>query len=102
MNTTSTTFIPSPGLIRRPSPSSRPSFAASIVDQGESAAADAPAETAHIEEEIAEIKRYEVSCDSATAATMCVCVCVAMTDSDPGLYHHRYAIKRTILESTKR
>lgn len=62
MNTTSTTLASNPSLVRRPSPSSRPSYAPSFIEHGDASAADhPPAETARIEEEIAEIKRYEVS-----------------------------------------
>jgi hypothetical protein len=66
MNTSSTSLASVPSLVRRPSPSSRPSYAPSFVEQGDGAAAeDAPAETAEIEEEIAEIKRYEVNTNAA-------------------------------------
>lgn len=44
---------------RRPSVSSRLSFAVSTVEQGEASNQNAPAER-QIDEEIAEIKRYEV------------------------------------------
>lgn len=67
MNTSSTSLASVPSLVRRPSPSSRPSYAPSFVEQGDGAATaeDAPAETAQIEEEIAEIKRYEVNTNAA-------------------------------------
>lgn len=62
-NTTTTSLASAPSLIRRPSPSSRPSYAASFAEQGDGffAGAEPPAENVRIEEEIAEIKRYEVS-----------------------------------------
>ena len=60
MNARSTSFNRSPHLAPRPSLSSRLSFAVSNAEQGESVVEPPPAE-AHIEEEIAEIKRYEVS-----------------------------------------
>lgn len=59
MNARSTSFNRSPHLAPRPSLSSRLSFAVSNAEQGEAAVEPSPAE-AHIEEEIAEIKRYEV------------------------------------------
>ncbi|GJN67091.1 voltage-gated chloride channel [Purpureocillium lilacinum] len=59
MNSQSTTFARSPHRARRPSLASRLSFAASTAEHGEAdAAASAPAER-QIQEEIAEIKRYE-------------------------------------------
>jgi chloride channel 3/4/5 len=54
----STSFLRSPRLGRSPSISSRVSFAVSNAEQGEAEAQPAPA-SAQIEEEIAEIKRYE-------------------------------------------
>lgn len=57
MNSRSSSFqVPTPGLLRRPSVTSRLSFAISSVEQGE--ATTAPA-TDQISEEIDEIKRYE-------------------------------------------
>ncbi|KAH6607836.1 voltage-gated chloride channel [Trichoderma cornu-damae] len=59
MNSQSTSFAAlSPGVSRRPSISSRLSFAVSNAEQGEATADHAPRE-GQIEEEIAEIKRYE-------------------------------------------
>lgn len=56
MNSTSiSTAALSPGLSRRPSISSRVSFAVSNAEQGEAS------REGQIEDEIAEIKRYEVS-----------------------------------------
>jgi len=52
--------VPTPGLLRRPSVTSRLSFAISSAEQGEAAAATGV--EARIDEEIEEIKRYEV-CD---------------------------------------
>jgi hypothetical protein len=61
MNARSSSFNRSPNLgPRRPSISSRLSFAVSNAEQGEAGERAGPAE-AQIEEEIAEIKRYEVS-----------------------------------------
>lgn len=61
MNARSSSFNRSPNLgPRRPSITSRLSFAVSNAEQGEAGEAAGPAE-AQIEEEIAEIKRYEVS-----------------------------------------
>ncbi|KND87880.1 putative chloride channel protein [Tolypocladium ophioglossoides CBS 100239] len=59
MNPPSTSFSRSPRLVRRPSITSRLSFAVSSVEQGE-AAVEPPLGEVQIEEEIAEIKRYEV------------------------------------------
>ncbi|POR39095.1 Chloride channel protein [Tolypocladium paradoxum] len=58
MNPRSTSFSRSPHLVRRPSITARLSFAVSSVEQGEAAVAPPPGEV-QIEEEIAEIKRYE-------------------------------------------
>lgn len=75
----------SPSISRRPSISSRVSFAVSHAEQGE-AAGQAPRE-GQIEEEIAEIKRYEVSecvlCHGLLYALMRLTVCIA------GLYNDR-------------
>lgn len=60
MNSQSASSALSPGVSRRPSISSRLSFAVSNAEQGE-ASADAVPREGQIEEEIAEIKRYEVS-----------------------------------------
>lgn len=64
MNSPSPSFGRSPHLGRRLSISSRVSFAVSNAEQGEAVVEPAPAQ-AQIEEEIAEIKRYEVTrlCD---------------------------------------
>jgi chloride channel 3/4/5 len=59
MNARSTSFARNPHLPSRPSLSSRLSFAVSHAERGESVPGQPPAETL-IEEEIAEIKRYEV------------------------------------------
>ncbi len=74
MNSQSTTFARSPHRARRPSLASRLSFAASTAEHGEAdAAASAPAER-QIQEEIAEIKRYEVrerqACSDAPACRL--------------------------------
>lgn len=58
MSAQSTSFSRNPGPVRRPSISSRLSFAVSTAEQGE-ASVPPPGEV-QIEEEIAEIKRYEV------------------------------------------
>ncbi|PNY26536.1 Chloride channel protein [Tolypocladium capitatum] len=58
MTPRSTSFSRSPRLVRRPSAASRLSFAASSAEQGE-AAVGPPTGEVQIEEEIAEIKRYE-------------------------------------------
>lgn len=58
MSARSTSFSRNPGAVRRSSISSRLSFAVSTVEQGE--AAIPPPGQVQIEEEIAEIKRYEV------------------------------------------
>lgn len=61
MNSTSTSIAAlSPSISRRPSISSRVSFAVSNAELGRAAIENAPRE-GQIEEEIAEIKRYEVS-----------------------------------------
>ncbi|GAB0138774.1 hypothetical protein EsDP_00006997 [Epichloe bromicola] len=57
MSARSTSFSRNPGAVRRSSISSRLSFAVSTVEQGE--AAIPPPGQVQIEEEIAEIKRYE-------------------------------------------
>lgn len=70
MNSHTAAFgAPSPALSRRPSISSRLSFAVSNAEQGEASAGNAPRE-GQIEEEIDEIKRYEVS-KSAHAMVTC-------------------------------
>jgi chloride channel 3/4/5 len=61
----------SPRLGRSPSISSRVSFAVSNAEQGETSTQPAPAE-AQIEEEIAEIKRYEVCAPDGCNATGCI------------------------------
>ncbi|KAI0387370.1 chloride channel protein [Hypomontagnella monticulosa] len=59
MSSRTTSFsVAHPQLSRRPSVSSRLSFAVSTVERGEGSGSNAPAEQ-QIEEEIAEIKRYE-------------------------------------------
>lgn len=59
MSSHTTSFsVARPQLSRRPSVSSRLSFAVSTVERGEGSGSNAPAEE-QIEEEIAEIKRYE-------------------------------------------
>lgn len=64
----------SPALSRRPSISSRLSFAVSNAEQGEASAENGPRE-GQIEEEIAEIKRYEVSKRAHVTVT-----CTSMRD----------------------
>ncbi|TVY84296.1 putative chloride channel protein, partial [Lachnellula suecica] len=60
MNSRSSSFhVPTPGLLRRPSVSSRLSFAISSAEQGEAANANANGAEHQIDEEIEEIKRYE-------------------------------------------
>jgi chloride channel 3/4/5 len=60
MNSRTSSFsVPTPRLQQRPSFSSRLSFAISSAEQGEATAAPTIAEH-QIEEEIDEIKRYEV------------------------------------------
>ncbi|KAI1100664.1 chloride channel protein [Jackrogersella minutella] len=58
MSSRTTSFSVNPQLSRRPSVSSRLSIAVSTVERGEGPGSDAPREQ-QIEEEIAEIKRYE-------------------------------------------
>jgi chloride channel 3/4/5 len=60
MTSRSSSFnVPTPGVLRRPSVTSRLSFAISNAEQGE--ATNAPNVAEHqIDEEIEEIKRYEV------------------------------------------
>jgi hypothetical protein len=79
-----------PGLERRPSVVSRLSSVFSTADQEQGNAASTGA--ALIEEEIAEIKRYEVSW---------LCVVLAHTELTIGLglYHNRYAIRTTTIDN---
>ena len=58
---TSVPQIPNQRAARRPSVSSRFSYAVSIAEQGEAQTAQGVAAQHQIEEEIAKIKRYEVS-----------------------------------------
>lgn len=57
----STSVPPNQRAARRPSVSSRFSYAVSIAEQGEAQTAQGAAAQHQIEEEIAQIKRYEVS-----------------------------------------
>ena len=92
-----------PSVSHRPSVSSRLSYAISTAEQGEggSATHDAPAQQ-QIEEEIAEIKRYEVC--PIVGITMCAKKSPSLTSFVPlvGLYHDRYAgnaTRRTLIRA---
>lgn len=84
MNSRSSSFsFPTPRLQQRPSFSARLSSAVSL-EQGSAAAASGVAEH-QIDEEIEEIKRYEVSNNHLGECNWRTC-----TDSHLGLYNHRY------------
>lgn len=84
MTSRSTSFHRNPLATRRPSISSRLSVAVS-VEHGEAGASVAPAE-ALIEEEIAEIKRYEVCFMALQTGTWQTWGLTSVT----GLYNNRY------------
>lgn len=95
MNSRTTSIsVSRPQRNRRPSLTSRLSSAVSITDQGEGG--DAPV-VEQIEEEIAEIKRYEVRRPDPKRAPLPVATAL-LTPRPPatGLYNHRYAPTRVL------
>jgi len=88
MNSRSSSFsVPAPRLQQRPSFTSRLSFAISNAEQGEATAAPNVAEN-QIDEEIEEIKRYEVC--AAACYTWSYLIGMITYWSIPGLYNNRF------------